>query len=33
VAGDDLYKTVGPFFNATDLAGQIPKTMRSIFKL
>lgn len=26
-AGDELYKTVGPFFNATDLASQIPKTM------
>lgn len=26
-AGDELYKTVGPFFNATDLANQIPKTM------
>lgn len=29
-AGDELYTTVGPFFNATDLAGQIPKTMKSI---
>jgi NAD(P)H-hydrate epimerase len=27
-AGDELYKTVGPFFNATDLARQIPETMR-----
>ena len=26
-AGDALYKTVGPFFNASDLADQIPKTM------
>lgn len=24
MAGDALYKTVGPFFNATDLANQIP---------
>ena len=24
-AGDELYKTVGPFINATDLANQIPK--------
>jgi len=26
-AGDELFKTVGPFFNATDLANEIPKTM------
>lgn len=30
-AGDALYKTVGPFYNASDLALQIPKTMRSLF--
>lgn len=30
-AGDALYKTVGPFYNASDLAAQIPKTMRSLF--
>ena len=29
-AGDDLYATVGPFFNATDLANQIPKTMKRV---
>ena len=29
-AGDALYKTVGPYFNATDLANQIPKTMKEI---
>ncbi len=29
-AGDELYKTVGPFFNASDLAGQIPQTMKSL---
>jgi len=29
-AGDALYETVGPFFNASDLAGQIPKTMKEI---
>jgi len=29
-AGDDLYVTVGPFFNATDLANQIPKTMKTL---
>jgi ADP-dependent NAD(P)H-hydrate dehydratase / NAD(P)H-hydrate epimerase len=27
-AGDELYKSVGPYFNATDLANQIPKTMK-----
>ncbi|MBU2459667.1 NAD(P)H-hydrate dehydratase, partial [Patescibacteria group bacterium] len=26
-AGDALYVRVGPYFNATDLAGQIPQTM------
>ncbi len=30
-AGEELYKTVGPFFNASDLAGQIPKTMKKLF--
>ena len=30
-AGDDLYQTVGPFFNASDLANQIPKTMKKLF--
>lgn len=30
-AGDELYKTVGPFFNASDLASQIPKTMNESF--
>ncbi len=30
-AGDELYTTVGPFFNATDLANQIPKTMKHLF--
>lgn len=30
-AGDALHKKVGPFFNASDLAGQIPKTMKKIF--
>lgn len=29
-AGDALYKKVGPFFNATDLANQIPVTMRKL---
>lgn len=29
-AGDDLYGRVGPFFNATDLANQIPLTMKSL---
>lgn len=30
-AGDELYKTVGPFFNASDLAAQIPKIMKELF--
>lgn len=30
-AGETLYKTVGPFFNASDLAAQIPKTMKDLF--
>lgn len=29
-AGDALYKKVGPFFNATDLANQIPVTMKEM---
>lgn len=29
-AGDELYKTVGMFFNTTDLANQIPKTMKKL---
>lgn len=29
-AGDELYERVGPFFNATDLANQIPITMKKI---
>jgi hydroxyethylthiazole kinase-like uncharacterized protein yjeF len=29
-AGDALYTTVGPFFNASDLAAQIPKTMKEL---
>lgn len=29
-AGDALFKNVGPFFNATDLANQIPVTMREL---
>lgn len=30
-AGDALYESVGPFFNASDLASQIPKTMKELF--
>lgn len=30
-AGDELYASVGPFFNATDLADQIPRTMKELF--
>lgn len=29
-AGDELYASVGPFFNASDLAAQIPKTMKAL---
>ncbi len=29
-AGDALYEKVGPYFNATDLAGEIPKTMKGL---
>lgn len=29
-AGDALYENVGPFFNATDLANQIPHSMRKL---
>lgn len=27
-AGDELYKSVGPYFNASDLADEIPKVMK-----
>lgn len=30
-AGDALYKKVGPYFNASDLADQIPYSMKEIF--
>lgn len=30
-AGDALYSTVGPFFNASDLARQIPATLKTLF--
>jgi NAD(P)H-hydrate epimerase len=29
-AGDELYESVGPFFNATDLANEIPRTMKKL---
>jgi NAD(P)H-hydrate repair Nnr-like enzyme with NAD(P)H-hydrate dehydratase domain len=32
-AGDELFEKVGPFFNATDLADQIPRTLAEVFKL
>lgn len=32
-AGDDLRETVGTFFNATDLANQIPQTMDEVFSI
>jgi hydroxyethylthiazole kinase-like uncharacterized protein yjeF len=31
-AGDELYELVGPFFNASDLANQIPVTMANILR-
>lgn len=30
-AGEELHKTVGPYFNASDLARQIPLTMKQLF--
>lgn len=30
LAGDKLHETMGPYFNATDLANQIPETMNTI---
>lgn len=30
-AGDELYKTVGPYFNSTDLTKQIPIIMKQLF--
>lgn len=29
-AGDELYKRVGPYFNASDLADEIPRVMKSL---
>jgi len=31
VAGDALYKNVGPFYNASDLVKQLPQTMNELF--
>lgn len=33
IAGDNLYKKVGPYFNTTDLCDQIPKTMKELLNL
>lgn len=30
-AGDALYQNIGPFFNATDLANEVPLTMKRLF--
>ncbi len=30
-AGDSLFKRVGPFFNASDLADEIPRVMKELF--
>lgn len=32
-AGEDLYKTAGPFYNASDLCDQLPKTMKRLLNL
>jgi NAD(P)H-hydrate epimerase len=32
-AGDALYEKVGPYFNATDLAGEIPRTMKELINV
>jgi hydroxyethylthiazole kinase-like uncharacterized protein yjeF len=32
-AGDELYKSVGPFFNASDLAQEIPRVMKELLPL
>ncbi|MDP3998884.1 MAG: NAD(P)H-hydrate dehydratase [bacterium] len=29
-AGDELYKTMGPYFNASDLCDEIPKVMKEL---
>lgn len=31
LAGDELFKQVGPYFNATDLGEEIPKTMAKFY--
>jgi len=33
LAGDQLYKKVGPYFNTSDLADEIPRTMAEFFNL
>jgi NAD(P)H-hydrate epimerase len=30
-AGDTLYASVGPFYNASDLVAEVPRTMKSLF--
>ena len=30
-AGDELFESVGPFFNSTDLVQQLPRTMKNMF--
>lgn len=32
-SGDELYRTVGPFYNASDLANQIPKTLHDLLSI
>jgi len=32
LAGDQLFKQLGPYFNASDLCEQIPKTMAGLIR-
>jgi hypothetical protein len=32
LAGDELYKTVGPYFNASDLCHQVPQTLHQLLQ-
>jgi len=33
LTGDELYKEVGPYFNADDLAEKVPEVMRKLFMI
>ncbi len=32
LTGDELYKKVGPYFNASDLCDEIPKLMKKLME-